>query len=205
MMHLVHSFLKWLPVAVFGAVVGAAGVWDEVKTWIAECAAWTWLQMSDPLVACLVILGVCVYIGAVLWTGNSFKDHQTEKNEPQPSFVLELPAGSASSAIFGNAIRGSAKITLGGEGHVFSENRFGPDANISDNFSNSTLDERERLLNEIMSEWLSSGENAAYLPFADPDVMYQRVGSFINSKLKERHLDWRVTAATTQGWMYSDR
>jgi hypothetical protein len=205
MMHLVHSFLKWLPVAIFGASVGIAGVWGEAKAWIAECAVWAWLQMSDPLVGSLVTLVVAVYVACVVWTGRLLKESAIEGNEQQPTFVMELPPGSASSAIVGNAIQGSAKITLGGEGHIFSDNSFGPDAKVPSKPSGSPIDERDRLLDKLMGEWLSDDENVAQLPFANPEVMYQRVGPFINRKLAERQLGWRVTEATIKGWKYSDR
>jgi hypothetical protein len=67
----IHEFLKWVPPAIGGGLLGVAAIWTEAKDWIAQQVVWGWAQMSSPRVAALTFLGVCAYGWAIIWTGQT--------------------------------------------------------------------------------------------------------------------------------------
>lgn len=67
----IHAFLKWVPPAIGGGLLGVAAVWTEAKDWIAQQVVWGWAQMSSPWAAALTFLGVCAYVWAIIWTGQT--------------------------------------------------------------------------------------------------------------------------------------
>jgi hypothetical protein len=81
----IHGFLKWAPAAIGSAAFAAAAIWTEVKDWIAVQAVWGWHQMSDPWIATVVILCLCAYIWAIIWTGQAPK---AKPVKTQPGVLL---------------------------------------------------------------------------------------------------------------------
>ena len=80
MRRFVHEFLKWFPVAIFGGALAAAGVWTEVKDWIAALVAFAWSEMTYPWIAFFALASVAAYVAAIIWTGQERKPVATSYN-----------------------------------------------------------------------------------------------------------------------------
>lgn len=78
MFKLLHDFLRWFPLAVFGGAIALATAFKPIADWLAAKFP-IWAQSrNDPLIAALVLAALAIYVGLLLWTGR-----QASKDRPR--------------------------------------------------------------------------------------------------------------------------
>lgn len=94
MYRFIHEFLKWLPQAIFAAVIGIAAtvigiasVWSQARDWIGKIVGQWWSAMSHPAIALIVVILVVVYFATLLWTAK--KSLKTPDNSKAPRLEID--------------------------------------------------------------------------------------------------------------------
>lgn len=181
------SLLQWCVSAFGGLVMG----W---LTWLGEQPLW---------MVTFVALGAFAIL-TIIWTqfatrvpAGESEEAPKEVVEPaQERVLLELNL-KGNSAVVGNVVQGNAKITADGDGNIISDNAFGPNATFPSRQAPETEDERRRaVVEDLLSEWVLIPGHVDLLPFKDVDTMFRLTAPFINNRLSERGVGWRLTEET---------